>query len=167
MIKLETWLRAAQPDESLVYHEGVIATDAEKSLVVKSVRDRVNELVDQREVTVLHEAAGEGRWKYRVVRLAAKVAALLLLAAPVQAHDWYGELKQPGSAVSCCSDRDCQPVEGCIQDGREGLRIQGQCRAIPWDKVLPVSSPDGGRHACWDYVNGQPKILCAVLPGAS
>ena len=94
-------------------------------------------------------------------------AALSLMASAADAHEWYSGLNQPGKNVSCCSDRDCQPVAGCLLSGKEGVEIEGQCRPIEYDKVLGVSSPDGERHACWNHIGGQANVLCLILPGSS
>ena len=95
-------------------------------------------------------------------------ASLLAASAgAASAHGWYTELHDK-KGKSCCSDRDCRPVAQCVRpDKREGLEIEGQCRSIPWDKVLGVSSPDGGAHACWNYLNGEPNLLCVILPGSA
>jgi hypothetical protein len=92
----------------------------------------------------------------------------VLLGAPpgASAHDWYTELRRPDGKGSCCSDRDCRPVEQCtLPSGKDGLSIEGRCVSIPRDKVLPVASPDGRSHACWNYLNGVPRILCVILGG--
>ena len=52
-----------------------------------------------------------------------------------------------------------------MPDRKEGLLIEDTCRPIPWDKVLGVSSPDGGAHACWGHIAGRPNVLCVILPG--
>jgi hypothetical protein len=94
------------------------------------------------------------------------VVLLLASAMPAaQAHDWYGGLHDSGGR-SCCNDRDCRPVGLCtMPDRKEGLLIEDACRPIPWDKVLGVSSPDGGAHACWGHIAGRPNVLCVILPG--
>lgn len=91
--------------------------------------------------------------------------ALLASAAPAAAHGWYTGLHD-GAGKSCCNDRDCRPVGQCLlPDRKEGLLVEGACGPIPWDKVLGVTSPDGGAHACWDQRDGRPHVLCVILPG--
>ena len=55
--------------------------------------------------------------------------------------------------------RDLQ-YESDVRHGREGIVVQGACRPIPWDKVLPVSAPDGGVHVC---ATRSARVLCVVL----
>jgi hypothetical protein len=93
------------------------------------------------------------------------VLVLLASAAPAGAHDWYSDLRDSKGAL-CCNARDCHPVGQCVRPDRtEGLVIGGECRPIPWDKVLGVASPDGGAHACWGRVRGRPNVRCVILPG--
>ncbi len=91
--------------------------------------------------------------------------ALAPAASPARAHDWYTGLRDSGGK-SCCSHQDCRPVGLCVlPDRKEGLLIEGACRPIPRDKLLGVASPDGGAHACWNHREGQPNLLCVILPG--
>lgn len=93
------------------------------------------------------------------------VALSLLVSGPAQSHDWYSDLKRPDGR-SCCNGKDCSPVPMCVQDGHEGVEINGKCRAIEWKKVLPLPSPDGQAHACHS-VGANPLIYCLVLPGSA
>lgn len=92
------------------------------------------------------------------------LAALALLStAPAHAHDWYSGLKRPDGG-SCCNGKDCSAVRMCVQDGHEGVEINGKCRPIEWSKVLPMPSPDGQAHAC--HGPGEdPLVYCYILPG--
>ncbi len=95
------------------------------------------------------------------------ILVLLASAVPAKAHSWYTDLRDSRGRL-CCNDRDCQPVGLCVLlDRKEGLMIEGACRPIPWPKVLGVLSPDGGAHACWTHLDGQPNLLCVILPGAT
>ena len=101
-------------------------------------------------------------------RILLLVAATLPLGTgPAAAHGWYTGLVSP-SGESCCNDRDCHPVGQCVRpDGKEGLLIEGECLPIPQAKVLGISSPDGRAHACWNYLNGHPQIICVIRGGDS
>jgi hypothetical protein len=103
----------------------------------------------------------------RVGRGLLLVAALSLGTGPAAAHGWYTGLVSP-QGESCCNDRDCHPVGQCVRpDGKEGLLIEGDCLAIPKEKVLGISSPDSRAHACWNYLNGKPHIICVIRGGDS
>ncbi len=99
----------------------------------------------------------------------APLAAFLCLsglAAPASAHDWYGGLRN-GRGELCCNALDCEPVAPCTtSEGREGLAFLGSCRAIPWERVLPMASPDGRAHVCaWRHPTIGARIVCVILPG--
>jgi hypothetical protein len=103
--------------------------------------------------------------------------------APVSAHDWYLDLKAADGA-SCCSKKDCRPVDHRRTDGK-GLEIEigGVWIVIAAALVQPTSSPDNRAHACWyygsirnlddksrDYLNWNttgPFIRCVILPAES
>jgi hypothetical protein len=101
-------------------------------------------------------------------RILLLVATTLPLGTgPAAAHGWYTGLVSP-QGQSCCNDRDCHPVGQCVRaDGKEGLLIEGDCLPIPQEKVLGISSPDGRAHACWNYLNGKPQIICVIRGGDS
>lgn len=99
--------------------------------------------------------------------------ATCAVASPAGAHDWYAGLRSP-SGERCCQGRDCRPVAMCVGwDRREGLLVGDACLPIPWDKVLPLASPDGRPHACWrdppeGYGRGMtPALRCVILPGSA
>ena len=92
---------------------------------------------------------------------------LVSLAAPAAAHSWYSDLRDP-EGRACCAEQDCRPVAMCrTGDGRPGLRIDPDCVAIPWSRVLATPSPDDRAHACWVRILlvPQPIIHCVILPG--
>jgi hypothetical protein len=99
----------------------------------------------------------------------AAVAWLLSGEAAAHGHgDWYSDLRAPGTNNLCCNDRDCSPVSMCAGSGiGEGVEIEGKCVQVPYDKVLPMSAPDGGAHACWNWVSGKLILRCVILPGLS
>jgi hypothetical protein len=80
-------------------------------------------------------------------------AMLVAAAAPslARAHDWYTGLRSP-SGVECCGGRDCRPVPFRLNPdtGQEEIEANEAWRPVERDKVLPVPSPDGKAHACWD-----------------
>jgi hypothetical protein len=93
----------------------------------------------------------------------------------------YRHWKQPGTDLSCCSDRDCAPVKAELRDGRwwalrrsewfdvqddqgRGQRLasrNSEWVAVPDEKIIWVSNPtvEGG-HLC--YSNGM--VICFVPP---
>ena len=98
----------------------------------------------------------------------ALVLALLLLAAPAAAHEWY--------EAQCCGGRDCEATSFCTyQDQRtgkaiEGIMVEGECAAIVWALVRPVSPPDGEPHVCiaksYDVAGHEHQHpRCIYLPG--
>ena len=102
------------------------------------------------------------------MRLPILVAMLSAVAACpfAGAHEWYSRLRSP-AGVSCCNEQDCRPVT-CRLDPkteREEIKANGMWYAVEHDKVLPLSSPDGGAHACWGNPQGKPTFLCIILPG--
>src|SRR5262245_46735141 len=100
-----------------------------------------------------------------MIRTGLILLVLLAAAPPAWAHSWYTGLRNR-SGVDCCGDWDCRPVGLCVlPDRKEGLVIQGICRPIPWDKVLPLPSPDGSAHACWEPFGRPPPVRCVILPG--
>ncbi|MFZ1429123.1 MAG: hypothetical protein WAS21_20400 [Geminicoccaceae bacterium] len=73
---------------------------------------------------------------------AAATTLAMVICCNVAAHDWYDDLlNRHGNR--CCSGHDCRPVDLCLRPNRvQGLLIHDVCVAIPWDKVLPIPSPD-------------------------
>lgn len=92
--------------------------------------------------------------------------AALFVATQPTAHDWYTDLSS-NRGQPCCDDRDCRGVAYRLnhKTGREEIRANGRWWPIEWDKVLPVASPDGDAHACWDSPRGKPDFRCIILPG--
>lgn len=73
------------------------------------------------------------------------------LLAPAQAHDIYSEWKIPGTEHSCCSDRDCYPVEAKFENGHwhAQRREDGVWLTIPDQAVLKDgATADGKAHLC-------------------
>jgi len=81
-----------------------------------------------------------------------------------QHHDWYQDLRQPGSGASCCNFQDCRPVRAYIdEDGQWHALVEGRRIGIPRYLILRRSAPDGGSHLCMSqtgtvycFVPGQP-----------
>lgn len=81
-------------------------------------------------------------------------------------HNGYEKWMQPPRPlVSCCNDRDCEPVEGRYDEHRRTYqaKIEGQWVDIPDSIILDRrnpdnASPDGSFHACWD--RGSKELLC-------
>ncbi|UYN95958.1 MAG: hypothetical protein KIT25_03150 [Enhydrobacter sp.] len=86
-------------------------------------------------------------------------------------HDWYRELKQPGTNLSCCNgtsngvEGDCRPTRAYQDDeGRWRAMINGRWIPVPPRVVLKQLAPDGGSHICvsrsgliYCFLGGSPK----------
>lgn len=92
--------------------------------------------------------------------------ASLLVGSVADAHDWYSGLTS-NAGQSCCNERDCRQVPYRLSHAgaREEIHANGRWWPIEWDKVLPIASPDGEAHACWDNPRGKPRFRCIILPG--
>ena len=108
----------------------------------------------------------------------AAILALVLLAGPAAAHEWYvGLINSEGQ--SCCGGADCRPVE-VGQSRIAGDRIEifdiasKQWLPVPDKAILTrqmaadgsihydIRSPDGRMHACsWGG-----EIKCLLLPAS-
>jgi hypothetical protein len=99
--------------------------------------------------------------------------AILVSTSPVLAHAWYQDLKTP-NGLSCCNERDCQPVghRYTTENGHE-VEIEGHWVFVKPSVILPLSSPDGQTHACfernWSTFGSQTTISfivrCVILGG--
>jgi hypothetical protein len=86
-------------------------------------------------------------------------------------HDWYKELKQPGTNLSCCNgttngiEGDCRPTRAFQDDeGRWRALINGRWVPVPPRVVLQQLAPDGASHICvsrsgliYCFLGGSPK----------
>ena len=94
-------------------------------------------------------------------------------------HHWYRGLKSP-EGEGCCNERDCHPVASrYTAEEPEGgwvleILIRNRWVKVPEDRILPVSSPDGGAHACYSdpapfmtEVNPGLVIRCVIVGGWS
>lgn len=70
-------------------------------------------------------------------------------------HDWYQELKQPGTGYSCCNGRtatsegDCRPTRAYLNDdGMWYALLNGRWVPVPPRVVLKQLAPDGRSHIC-------------------
>jgi hypothetical protein len=86
-------------------------------------------------------------------------------------HDWYQELKQPGTGYSCCNgtsngvEGDCRPTRAYLtEDGQWRALIDGQWVIVPPRAVLKQLAPDGRSHICasrsgmiYCFLGGSPK----------
>ncbi len=89
-----------------------------------------------------------------------------------QSHDWYQELKQPGTGYSCCNgtsngvEGDCRPTRAYLNDdGQWYALLDGRWTLIPPTVVLKQLAPDGRSHICanktgkiYCFLGGSPKI---------
>jgi hypothetical protein len=86
-------------------------------------------------------------------------------------HDWYKELKQPGTGYSCCNGRsatsegDCRPTRAYLNDdGMWYALLNGRWVPVPPRVVLQQLAPDGASHICasksgmiYCFLGGSPK----------
>lgn len=86
-------------------------------------------------------------------------------------HDWYKDLKQPGTGYSCCNgttngiDGDCRPTRAYLQDdGTWKAMVNGRWMPVPPRVVLQRLAPDGNSHICagksgmiYCFIGGSPK----------
>jgi hypothetical protein len=89
----------------------------------------------------------------------------------VENHDWYQELKQPGTGYSCCNgtingiEGDCRPTRAYLTDeGQWRALIDGKWVLVPPRAVLKQLAPDGRSHICasrsgviYCFLGGSPK----------
>lgn len=89
--------------------------------------------------------------------------ALVLLATPAMAHEWYSQRRDPVfSANTCCGGTDCAPLPAhAMQNTPDGLRVVltlaeakaiNPARSEPFDALIPFDriqvSEDGRPHIC-------------------
>ena len=88
-----------------------------------------------------------------------------------QNHDWYQELKQPGTGYSCCNgttngtEGDCRPTRAFMDDdGVWRALVDGRWVPVPPRVVLKQLAPDGRSHICasrsgliYCFLGGSPK----------
>ena len=86
-------------------------------------------------------------------------------------HDWYKELKQPGTGYSCCNgamngvEGDCRPTRAYLNDdGMWYALLDGRWVPVPPRVVLKQLAPDGRSHICasrsgmiYCFLGGSPK----------
>ena len=86
-------------------------------------------------------------------------------------HDWYKNLKQPGTGYSCCNGTadgrfgDCRPTRAYkTDDGTWRALVDGHWQPVPPSVVLKTLAPDGNSHVCagksgmiYCFIGGAPK----------
>ncbi len=86
-------------------------------------------------------------------------------------HDWYKDLKQPGTGYSCCNgttdgrEGDCRPTRAYLtEDGTWKALVDGRWVPVPPRVVLKQLAPDGNSHICasragliYCFLGGSPK----------
>lgn len=84
-------------------------------------------------------------------------------------HDWYKNLKQPGTGYSCCdgdaTHGDCRPTRAYkTSDGTWRALVDGHWQPVPPSVVLKTLAPDGNSHVCagksgmiYCFIGGVPK----------
>ncbi len=87
-----------------------------------------------------------------------------LIAPDPEIAAWYKSLRQPGTALPCCSVADCRTVayRRTASGGYEAL-VEGTWHTVPQTMVMRhTANPVGKAVACYTFVSGY-----ATLPGAS
>ena len=93
-------------------------------------------------------------------------------AGHAENHDWYQDLKQPGTGFSCCNgtvngaEGDCRPTRAYLNDnGQWYALLNGRWVMVPPRVVLQQLAPDGRSHICasksgtiYCFLGGSPKI---------
>lgn len=105
-----------------------------------------------------------GRWLEAALAVVLGVlAVILVLGLPrARAHDIYRGWMVPGTATSCCNDRDCRPTRARMDEHERWEAWDGErWLKVPPDRVLKIPSPDGRSHLC--EMNGA--VLCFLPAG--
>ena len=62
---------------------------------------------------------------------------------------FYSKLKVPGTDTSCCSDKDCRPVDYRVRsDGAYEFKVAGYWIKVDNKRIVRELTPDGGSHWC-------------------
>lgn len=86
-------------------------------------------------------------------------------------HDWYRNLRQPGTGYSCCNgtadgrEGDCRPTRAYLsEEGTWQALVDGRWQPVPPSVVLKQLAPDGNSHICagksgmiYCFIGGSPK----------
>ncbi len=84
-------------------------------------------------------------------------------------HDWYKDLKQPGTGYSCCNGDaahgDGRPTRAYqTERGTWRALVDGRWQPVPPSVVLKQLAPDGNSHVCagksgmiYCFIGGSPK----------
>ena len=86
------------------------------------------------------------------------VLALVLTLAPVKAHSWYFDQRNPVTGWGCCGGQDCLQVDvNRVEEAKDEFIVDGKWH---FAKAEAMPSPDGQYHACiW---GGKPR--CFFFP---
>jgi len=113
----------------------------------------------------------------RVALFLASLVALLATTAPAEArppahfdpqlHQWFESLKQPGTAMGCCSESDCHILADSewreTKDGYE-IRVRDRWVVVPPENILDHQpNPTGNVVACYNAVNSDQGLLVHVF----
>ena len=98
---------------------------------------------------------------------------IFLIENSASAHEWYSDLKVPGSNASCCNERDCRSLlQMEVRNGEYGLEVFvfGKWVIVPPEMILAEPSPDSETHFCGTLDSSlvPPKVFvrCVVLPSS-
>jgi len=108
------------------------------------------------------------------------VTILLMYAQPARAQaslspqsqgharfhaEFYSHLRIPGTQTSCCNNQDCRPIKYRITTKGVLFYVNGTWFEPPKDRLIQMSTPDGGAHWCGIAFKGAPPhTYCAVIP---
>lgn len=98
------------------------------------------------------------------------IVALVLLATPAAAHEWYADKHNPRSTIPCCNNRDCfkLDIDQVTERADGGWDVASHGRIFHFAKEDGQPSQDGDFHACiWNVDKEDPKgmrPMCFFYP---
>lgn len=79
--------------------------------------------------------------------------------------EFYSRLHIPGTKISCCNNQDCRPIKHRITAKGVLFYVNGTWFQPPRERLIQMSTPDGGAHWCGIAFRGAPPhTYCAVIP---
>lgn len=78
---------------------------------------------------------------------------------------FYMGLKQPGTGMSCCNNRDCRPAEHRVTPKGVEFLVAGRWIMPPQSQLIEIETPDAKGHWCGNRENtATPVTYCAIVP---
>ena len=81
-------------------------------------------------------------------------------------QDFYSKLKRNDGKGSCCNLMDCRPTQSRMVGDHYEVKVDGEWRPVPNDKINNVVAPDGGAHVCAprQVRHNKGVLFCVILP---